>query len=200
LPPRCVERRRTRNDRPYSGCRGSKTLISSTKDSSGSPEGIFLKAFEERLELRPAEPHYPVMDRRPGELALLEALIVQHQTAAIPKQHPGSGPGQALDSVAAFRTKHHDAPGMRIEPELVLDHRREPIMTAAEIDRLGRDDDPNGLAWNDHRTPRSAAAISAMRAAPATLPARRTPSRSAPSLRPASSAARWGPAEPPSVR
>jgi len=58
---------------------------------------------------------------------------------------------------------------MRIEPELVLDHRREPIMTAAEIDRLGRDDDPNGLAWNDHRTPRSAAAISAMRAAPATV-------------------------------
>ena len=47
MPPRCVERQITRNDRPYRGCRGSKTLTSSVRDSSASLEGIFLKAFEE---------------------------------------------------------------------------------------------------------------------------------------------------------
>lgn len=45
LPPRGVVRRITLNDRPYSGCRGSRIWITSTDDVSASPAGIFLKAF-----------------------------------------------------------------------------------------------------------------------------------------------------------
>lgn len=45
LPPRWLVRRTTRNVRPYSGWRGSQTLISSGKDSSALLDGVFLNPF-----------------------------------------------------------------------------------------------------------------------------------------------------------
>ena len=60
---------------------------------------------------------------------------------------------------------------MRVEAELVLHDRGEPVMSLAEVHRPGGHDDAGGLAGNDHVAPRSAAAISVMR--PALVPAGR---------------------------
>ena len=60
FPPLCGDRQITRNDRPYRGCRGSRTWITSEKDSSSLAEGIFLRAFARRHRLADAR-----MDRSP---------------------------------------------------------------------------------------------------------------------------------------
>ena len=51
-----------------------------------------IEPFQERLKLGGAQPHHPVMYRRPTELSILEPLGDQHHTAAVPEDqlHPVS--------------------------------------------------------------------------------------------------------------
>ena len=141
MPPRRGDRATTRNDRPYSGCRGSRTRISAGKDSSDSPDGIFLNPFEQSLELRPRQPHHPVLNPSaprvhpfdpstgrldpsgtglyPGEAALFQHLVDHH--------HPGSVPDQDLQSGATPGTEHHRHPGMRIQLQLGLHDQRQRV-------------------------------------------------------------------------
>ena len=116
-----------------------------------------VETVEQRLELRPRQPHHPVLDPWPNEGAGVEALVDQHQAGAVPDQD--------LHPVHPLRAEHHRQPRMRVEAELVLHRRRERGVTAAEVHRPRRDHDRCALARHDHRRASSATTISAMRPA-----------------------------------
>ncbi len=68
LPPRPLVRRMTRKERPYSGCPGSRTMISSGRDSSAALDGVFLNALARRAGVETGAP-------RGGESACICWLI-----------------------------------------------------------------------------------------------------------------------------
>ena len=97
------------------------------------------------------------MNGWPGKAALFKSFVNHDEAGAVPNQD--------LDPVSPLRPKHHDDARMWIEPQLVLHDGNQAIVTFAEIDRLGGNDDADVLTWDDHRDARRAAAIDAIRSA-----------------------------------
>ncbi len=77
-----------------------------------------VQPLNERLELRPRQPHHAILHRRPGEAALLEALVDHDEAAAVPEKD--------LRSIAAPGAEDHNQARMRVEAELA--HRDRPCV------------------------------------------------------------------------
>ena len=103
------------------------------------------------------------MNRGPGKTALLQALVRQHQTRAVEPQH--------LDPVASLGSEYVGHPRIRVQTQLVLHHRGQPVVALAEIHRFARHQDP--LTGQRHHHPASATAIAAIPAVSVT-PSSRT--------------------------
>ena len=107
----------------------------------------------ERSELRCAQSHHAVADRRPPERSVLQPFPEQHQAGPVPGQNLQSGPPVSSG-------KRTSSP--RTDPAEMLAHQRgKTVGPSPEVDRLGRHQHP-------HRPPepRSSRRGSSPRAAP----------------------------------
>src|SRR5215472_284679 len=127
-----------------------------------------IQTVHQRGELRCAQPHHAVADRRPTEGTLLQPLPQQHQ--------PGPVPGQDLQTVRPLRAEDENRARERIMAELLLHQRGETVGTFAEIHRLRRHQDldarrsPNHVAAFTARSTSRSHAGSALRATRTTAP------------------------------
>ena len=65
-----------------------------------------------------------------AKAAALQALVVEHQAAAVPEQD--------LATVATPPEKHEQVPGEQADAPLAANDRAQPIVTTAQIHRLNR--------------------------------------------------------------
>src|ERR1700747_630182 len=93
-------------------------------------------------ELRCAQPHHAVGDRRPTEGTLLQPLPQQHQ--------PGLVPGQDLQTVRPLRAEDENRARERIMAELLLHQCGETVGAFAEIHRLRRHQDLDARRSRNH--------------------------------------------------
>ena len=89
---------------------------------------------------------------RPAEAALLEALVVDHETAAVPEED--------LHAIVGTAEEDEEMPGERVLLPLLANEREEAIVPHTHVDRSGRDEDANAPRQAQHRDA-SAAASSA---------------------------------------
>src|ERR1700722_8985942 len=87
-----------------------------------------IEAFEQGRELRRAQPHNPVMDLRPAELATLKSLRDQHHAGAVPEDQ--------LDPVRPLRPKNIDYAAERIVVDHFPHQGRQTFGAFAEVYRL----------------------------------------------------------------
>src|SRR5208282_2662563 len=78
------------------------------------------------------------------EPTALESLVIDHESASIPEQD--------LDPVATAAHEGIKVPGERIHAPLVTHDREEPVVTAAQIDRLSRQVDVDARRKRQHRS------------------------------------------------
>ena len=72
-------------------------------------------------------------------------------------------PEENLDPVTAFGTEHHHHPRLRRKARPGMRHSGQPVVPFAEVCRLGRNHDPDGLFWKDHSAFLSATTSAAAR-------------------------------------
>ena len=76
-----------------------------------------IHAVHQRGELRSAQTHHSIADRRPPERPVLQPLPEQHQSGPVP--------GQDLQTVRPLRTEDEDRSRERILPQLLAHQRRQ---------------------------------------------------------------------------
>ena len=94
-----------------------------------------VQTCKQRLELCMVHQHQTVLYGRPGKGMLLQLLLGHHQTGAIPIQQ--------LQTIRLPSPEHEDRSGELVLAQFVLHHRRETVVTLAEVDGLGRHHDPH---------------------------------------------------------
>lgn len=108
---------------------------------------------EQRLKLGAAEVHHPILDRWPSKCVFLQPHIGHDQTRAVPLQR--------LQPIPPAGPEHKYGASKWILAHLILHRRCQPIMTLAQVDRLGRHHDPRPASRRMVSPGRSQAACSA---------------------------------------
>src|SRR3954462_7008123 len=101
-----------------------------------------IQPFEHGGELRCREPHHPVLDLGPAELALFQPLGHENHTRTIPEHE--------LDPVSAFGPEHVNGARERVGAHRLTHERRQTIHPLAEVDRPGRHQDAHRARGPDH--------------------------------------------------
>src|SRR4051794_1382340 len=101
-----------------------------------------IEPFEQDGELGCREPHHPVPDLGPAELALFQPLGDENHARAIPEHQ--------LDPVSALGPEHIDRARERVGVHRLTHKRREAIGPFAEVHRPGRHQDANRAGGPDH--------------------------------------------------
>src|SRR3954464_1357377 len=86
-----------------------------------------IQPFEQGGEFGCAQPHDPVLDLGPAELALFQPLGDENHARAIPEDQ--------LDPVSAFGPEHVNRARERVGAHRLTHERRQAIHTLAEVDR-----------------------------------------------------------------
>ena len=87
-------------------------------------------------------------DARRAKAAFLQALVIENEAAAIPKQD--------FAAVASSPQKHEQMPGEQVHSPLPTDYAAQAIMAAPKIDWLDREIDPNARRQREQRLPQPA--------------------------------------------
>src|SRR3954471_5367339 len=98
--------------------------------------------FEQGGELGCGQPHHPVLDLRPAELALFQPLGDENHARAIPEHE--------FDPVGAFGPEHVNRARERVGAHRLTHERRQAIHPLAEVDRPGRHQDAHRARGPDH--------------------------------------------------
>src|SRR3954468_13108076 len=101
-----------------------------------------IEPFEQGGELGCGQPHDPVLDLGPTELALFEPLGDENHARAVPEHQ--------LDPVSAFGPEHVNRARERVGAHRLTHERRQAIHTLAEVDRARRHQDAHRARGPDH--------------------------------------------------
>src|SRR3954452_6551345 len=101
-----------------------------------------IEPFEQGGELGCGQPHDPVLDLGPTELALFEPLGDENHARAVPEHQ--------LDPVSSFGPEHVDRARERIRAHRLPHERRKTITAVAEVDRPGRHHDADRARGPNH--------------------------------------------------
>src|SRR5215472_4727539 len=106
-----------------------------------------VQSFQQQPELRGAQANHPILHRRPHKAPVLQALVEQAQTRAVP--------GQDLDPISPLAAKHKQIAGERVLAQRLLDQGRQAVQPIAEIDRPRRHHDAYPGRYRDHVSSRT---------------------------------------------
>src|SRR3954447_8875463 len=125
-----------------------------------------IEPFEQGGELGCGEPHDPVLDLRPAELALFEPLGDENHARAVPeyKLHP----------VSSFGPEHVNRARERVGGHRLTHKSRETVHPFAEVDRARRHHDAHAAGGPDHEATFSARITAPIASTPAPDPMRTT--------------------------
>src|SRR3954469_3134195 len=126
-----------------------------------------IQPFEQGGEFGCGQPHDPVLDLGPAELALFQPLGDENHARAIPEDQ--------LDPVAAFGPEHVNRARERVGAHRLTHERRQAIGPFAEVDRPRRHQDAHAAGGPDHEAPFSARITAAIACGLAPDPMRTTP-------------------------
>src|SRR3954464_7876459 len=101
-----------------------------------------IQPFEQGGEFGCGQPHDPVLDLGPAELALFQPLGDENYARAVPEDQ--------LDPVSSFGPEHIDRARERIRAHRLPHESRETVCPFAEVDRLGRHHDANRARGPNH--------------------------------------------------
>src|SRR3954451_4387451 len=101
-----------------------------------------IEPFEQDGELGCREPHHPVLDLGPAELALFQPLGDENDARAVPEDQ--------LDPVSSFGPEHVNRARERVGAHRLTHKRREAIGPFAEVHRPGRHHDANSAGGPNH--------------------------------------------------
>src|SRR3954471_15218520 len=101
-----------------------------------------VQPFEQGLQLGCGQPHDPVLDLGPAELALFQPLGDENYARAVPEDQ--------LDPVGSFGPEHIDRARERVGAHRLTHKRREAIGPFAEVHRPGRHHDANRAGGPNH--------------------------------------------------
>src|SRR3954468_22576382 len=101
-----------------------------------------IQPFEQGGELGCGQPHGPVLDLRPAELALFQPLGDENDARAIPEHE--------FDPVGAFGPEHVNGARERVGAHRLTHERRQTISPFAEIDRARGHQDAHRACRPDH--------------------------------------------------
>ena len=116
----------------------------------GAPNPTHVDAIEQHGQLRGVHLDRTTIigDTRRAKTPFLQALVIENEAAAIPKQD--------FAAVAPASEKHEQMPGEQVHAPLPADNAAEAIVAAPEIDRLNREIDPNARRQREQRLPQPA--------------------------------------------
>src|SRR3954467_7636444 len=103
-----------------------------------------IEPFEQDGEFGCREPHDPVLDLGPAELALFQSLGDENDARAVPEDQ--------LDPVSSFGPEHIDRARERVDAHRLTHESRETVCPFAEVDRPGRHHDAARARGPDHDT------------------------------------------------
>src|SRR3954451_11582310 len=101
-----------------------------------------IEPFKQDGEFGCREPHDPVLDLGPAELALFQPLGDENYARAVPEDQ--------LDPVSSFGPEHIDRARERVGAHRLTHERRETVCPFAEVDRLGRHHDADCAGGPNH--------------------------------------------------
>src|SRR3954449_8991905 len=101
-----------------------------------------IQPFEQGGELGCGQPHDPVLDLGPAELALFQPLSDENHARAVPEDK--------LDPVGAFGPEHVNRARERVRAHRLTHKRREAIGPFAEVDRARRHQDAHRAGGPNH--------------------------------------------------
>src|SRR4051812_33453504 len=101
-----------------------------------------IEPFEQDGEFGCREPHDPVLDLGPAELALFQSLGDENYARAVPEDQ--------LDPVSSFGPEHVNRARERVGAHRLTHESRETVCPFAEVDRLGRHHDADCAGGPNH--------------------------------------------------
>src|SRR3954449_10387105 len=101
-----------------------------------------IEPFEQDGEFGCREPHDPVLDLGPAELALFQSLGDENDARAVPEDQ--------LDPVSSFGPEHIDRARERVGAHRLTHESRETVCPFAEVDRPGRHHDAHRARGPNH--------------------------------------------------
>src|SRR3954469_3012751 len=101
-----------------------------------------IEPFEQGGELGCGQPHHPVLDLRPAELALFQPLGDENYAGAVPEDQ--------LDPVGAFGPEHIDCARERVGAHRLTHESRQAVHPLAEVDRARRHQDAHRAGGPNH--------------------------------------------------
>src|SRR5215212_4888114 len=101
-----------------------------------------IQPFEQDGELGCGQPHHPVLDLGPAELALFQPLGDENYARAVPEHQ--------LDPVSSFGPEHIDRARERVGAHRLTHESRETVCSFAEVDRPGRHHDADCAGGPNH--------------------------------------------------
>src|SRR4051812_20494454 len=125
-----------------------------------------IEPFEQGGEFGCGQPHHPVLDLGPAELALFQPLGHENHARSIPEDQ--------LDPVGSFGPEHVNGTRERVRAHRLTHERRQAIHAFAEVDRPGRHHDADRTRGPDHDAAFSARITAAIASGLAPDPIRTT--------------------------
>src|SRR3954452_15063662 len=125
-----------------------------------------IEPFEQGGELGCGQPHDPVLDLGPTELALFEPLGDENHARAVPEHQ--------LHPVSSFGPEHVNRARERVGAHRLTHKSRETVHTFAEVHRPGGHHDVHAAGGPDHEAPFSARITAAIACGLASDPIRTT--------------------------
>src|SRR4051812_34963505 len=101
-----------------------------------------IEPFEQDGEFGCGQPHHPVPDLGPAELALFQPLGDENDARAVPEHQ--------LDPVSSFGPEHIDRARERVGAHRLTHESRETVCPFAEVDRPGRHHDADCAGGPNH--------------------------------------------------
>src|SRR3954447_2124551 len=101
-----------------------------------------IEPFEQGGEFGCGQPHHPVLDLGPAELALFQPLGHENHARAIPEDQ--------LDPVSSFGPEHVNCARERVGAHRLTHERRKTVCSFAEVDRPGRHHDAHRARGPNH--------------------------------------------------
>ncbi len=110
----------------------------------GAENPTHVDFIEQHRRLRGVHLHCTAIvgDPRGPKSATLKSLVIENESAAIPKQD--------ITAVSLTSQKHEQVTGEQIHPPLPLNNGAQPVVVTAQIDRLHREVDPNAARQRQH--------------------------------------------------
>src|SRR3954470_10656782 len=125
-----------------------------------------IQPFEQDGEFGCGQPHHPVPDLGPAELALFQPLGDENYARAVPEHQ--------LDPVSSFGPEHVNRARERVGAHRLTHKSRETVHPFAEVDRARRHHDAHAAGGPDHEAPFSARITAAIACGLASDPIRTT--------------------------